>query len=123
MIGFGIKEKKQVRDVVDTIREFAKDNYDALSTNMKDYEANHKSQRDKYDKMDRSDAPERYFGFWTSMHDRQNVCDETSIELHFMHINRRHAMSPDGWASMTSEYILKVFRDGKYELYEMIRKG
>jgi hypothetical protein len=41
---------------------------------------------DKYDKMPRNVAPERYTRFW--------YYDD---KLVFHHINRNHALSPDGW--------------------------
>ena len=42
---------------------------------------------DIYDEMPREIAPERY----TRIHYYEEA-------LHFMHINRRHRFSPDGWA-------------------------
>ena len=47
---------------------------------------------DKYDKMPKDEAPERYTRFY--------IYDE-SIKFH--HINRRHPFSPDGWALMVIE--------------------
>ena len=45
------------------------------------------AEREKYDKMSRREAPERYTTFY--------VYDDA---IHFCHINRRHPFSPDGWA-------------------------
>ena len=53
---------------------------------------------DEYDKMPRETAPERYTRFWYY-----------GDQLHYHHINRRHAMSPDGWA------LLKVIEDFKID--------
>jgi len=53
---------------------------------------------DEYDAMPRETAPERYTRFWYY-----------GDQLHYHHINRRHAMSPDGWA------LLKVIEDFKID--------
>jgi RNase adaptor protein for sRNA GlmZ degradation len=46
--------------------------------------------------------PDRYSTLWFSvLHDASNVV----VIFRFQHINRRHPMSPDGWASMTSKYV------------------
>ena len=44
--------------------------------------------------------PDRYSYFWaTVLHDASNVV----VIFRFSHINRRHAMSPDGWAMLSSK--------------------
>jgi hypothetical protein len=47
---------------------------------------------DEYDKMPRETAPERYTKIWFY-----------GGKLHFHHINRQHAFSPDGWALLQIE--------------------
>lgn len=45
------------------------------------------------------DHPPRYSTFWFSiLHDASNVV----VIFRFMHINRQHAMSPDGWAALSN---------------------
>jgi hypothetical protein len=48
------------------------------------------------------DHPARYSTFYFSvLHDASNVV----VIFHFTHINRHHAMSPDGWASFNRTYL------------------
>ncbi len=55
-------------------------------------EARWREASDAYDKQPRGVAPERYTSFVYYGH-----------ALHFSHINRNHAFSPDGWALLQVE--------------------
>ncbi len=49
--------------------------------------------------------PERYSYFWISVvADASHMC----FIVKFHHINRRHALSPDGWAVMLNEHVFCV---------------
>ena len=77
VLGFGCVEEKEREKIKQSLQERA--------TQQVLDEWNNKA--DEYDEMPRETAPERYTRFW--------YYDDTLI---FHHINRRHAMSPDGWA-------------------------
>lgn len=55
-------------------------------------EKRYKAEAEVFDKMPRSKAPERYTYFF--------LYDEKIV---FHHINRQHALSPDGWALLVVE--------------------
>lgn len=52
-----------------------------------------------------SDYPSRYSSFYhTVLHDASYM----AIIIRFSHINRRHAMSPDGWALMQTQRVFVI---------------
>jgi len=54
---------------------------------------------------DAVDYPDRYSSYWaTVLDDASNIV----VILKFHHINRRHAMSPDGWALLQSTRLVHV---------------
>ena len=82
VLGFGSTEEKvraQVKDALISALLHKQEIWDVLK------QWNDKA--DEYDEMPRETAPERY----TRIFYYDN-------KLHFHHVNRRHAMSPDGWA-------------------------
>jgi len=79
ILGFGSTEVEE--------RQKIKDAINASDLPINDVLEQWNSKAKEYDEMPRGQAPQRY----------------TSVsyyggELHFMHINREHALSPDGWA-------------------------
>lgn len=110
ILGFGSTE-------IDTARKILKECYAAIEKDRKKpakdavgaVKSAHKKQCEEYDKQNRSDAPERYSYFWA--HESGEY-----FRFNFHHINRRHPMSPDGWALLKSTWILdattgKVFQE------------
>ena len=62
--------------------------------------------RDKADEYkEATDFPDRYSSFYPEVTDNYN---SIIVILHFSHINRRHAMSPDGWALMQNDRFIYV---------------
>ena len=100
ILGFG-----KVED--DTARTIMRECYKALGSDLgkdvheiiRSIENDNKQSSDKYDKMSKSEAPERYSRFWTCTYNKY-------VEFVFHHINRRHAFSPDGWALLKTVWIL-----------------
>lgn len=82
ILGFGITEERVRSEIIN-----------ALSAGIKDGKTKQEilskwnNAADEYDKQSMEVAPERY----TRVYHYDNT-------LHFHHINRRHALSPDGWA-------------------------
>ncbi len=110
ILGFGTVE-------IDTARKILKECYAAIEKDKESpardvvaaIQAAHKKQCDKYDKQDRSEAPERYSYFWARESGEY-------FRFDFHHINRRHPMSNDGWALLKSTWLLstitgKVFQE------------
>jgi hypothetical protein len=84
ILGFGSVETRVRAEIIEHIRIEMSKGKDIQSIS-KEYN----SVGDAYDKLSKEDAPEIYTKFF--------FYDDT---LHFHHINRRHAFSPDGWALM-----------------------
>lgn len=82
ILGFGCTEEEQ-RNV---IKEAIKAN--GLEVTKKEF----KVRAEIYDKQSKEDAPERYTYFYA--YDNKII---------FFHINRRHALSPDGWGLLRVE--------------------
>jgi hypothetical protein len=84
VLGFGITEEhERVKIKNFFLSELAK------GKNKYDISKAWNAEKEKYDKLPREEAPERYTKFW--------VYDD---KIHYMHINRQHALSPDGWACL-----------------------
>lgn len=49
---------------------------------------------DRYDLLSREEVPARYTRVW---------CYDLPRSLKFLHVNRRHPFSPDGWAALNVE--------------------
>jgi len=87
MIGFGCIEAQERASVKQAILDALANGQPARSVLSRWNEA-----ADRYNKMPRGEAPQRYTRvFWYEN------------KLHFHHINREHAFSPDGWALMKVE--------------------
>ena len=78
VIGFGIVEEQEREKV----RAMLCDGHSA-----DEIEAEYNPKADEYDKMPRETAPERYTRLYIY-----------GGKIRYHHINRRHALSPDGWA-------------------------
>ena len=67
-------------------------------------------------KLDAATSPDRYSTFWASIIPTFGWTDDEQSFVaifHFLHINRRHAMSPDGWGCMTATWVLLSSADGR----------
>ena len=110
-IGFGSTEQSVEENEIEAIREFCVEEYHRLDLNLIDTEfAKHIEQwvdaRGKESRAvaerykDAETYPNRYSSFYpTVLHDASNLV----VILRFAHYNRRHALSPDGWALMTRD--------------------
>ena len=119
ILGFGQSE-------IDTAKSIIKECYDAIINDMENakeiidsIKKKYKDQSDKYGEMKKYDAPERYSTFWANImpikYDMYFVC-----HFSFTHINRRHALSPDGWACLQTKWILFLSEldDMKCQIYK-----
>lgn len=108
MIGFGSTEKVFEDSEEDAIREFCEETYKAMgcdyitpefTAQIKEFcESRGLELREKSDIYKIStDYPERYSYYYPSI---ANNATSVVVILRISHINRRHAMSPDGWAMM-----------------------
>lgn len=87
-LGFGITEKNVEANVLKRIK-----NGEDIESIRKEY----KEIAEKYDKMNREEAPERYSYFYNY-----------GGSLKFHHINRQHPFSPDGWGLLQTEVDLPM---------------
>ncbi len=87
VLGFGIIEEQERKKIKDRLLRAA-----IAGENLDDVEKEWREKSNKYDKMSREEAPERYTSFF--LH---------SDRIVYHHINRRHAFSPDGWALLKVE--------------------
>jgi len=123
IIGFGSTEKNLEDAIEREITEWIFDLYsssddkyftDDLAKSVHNHidkiaiESREESEKHK----DATDYPSRYSSFYhTVLHD----CNYMAIILRFSHINRRHAMSPDGWAMMQNQrvFIIEEWEAGR----------
>lgn len=107
ILGFGATEKetamKIIKECAAAVKENGKDGVATVEKKYRDAEAVHSS-------MPREDAPERYSHFWSNFHEIYD--GKVIVEFTIHHINRRHALSPDGWALLVTRWILRVDSDG-----------
>ncbi len=101
VLGFGQNETVAAEQIVAEIIEAVKS--EGLDS-VKRIEAEYKEQAEKYDAMSREDAPERYSYFYA-------YTDRRIVRLTLFHINRRHALSPDGWALLQTKTIIDFIDD------------
>jgi hypothetical protein len=111
ILGFGKTEEdfenQEFEFVENFIREradnFVGDKYDfnfddelikELTDKLKERKEHYDKLRDKY--KEATEYPDRYTTYYFSVLTDKfaNLC----VVFHFSHINRRHALSPDGWA-------------------------
>jgi len=73
---------------------------------------------ERYRKMKRDEAPERYTYFWPysyRLYDGRYI-----VEFVMHHINRRHAFSPDGWALLVTRWVLSIHSKNEYHIFREV---
>jgi hypothetical protein len=133
IFGFGKSEedfrKEQKEFVTELIGKLIKkygrngwvDNYkkiiEILDFILKKRAESYKKENDKYDKLNKSEAPEKYSYFRYSI-----LWDYIYIVIvyDFCHTNRQHPFSPDGWATLNlvEPLVIKWYEVG-YEIRNM----
>lgn len=116
MIGFGSTEIKYEQEIEGALFNYAEELYsvceqsyfdDELIENFKKHvdslAVNSRNKADAY-KMD-AEHPDRYSSFYAYV---LGDCNYLMVNLSFSHINRRHAMSPDGWAMMSNKRCVAI---------------
>lgn len=103
IIGFGSGERDAALSIINDCAEAMKTN-GALG--LKAIQTHYQDARELYKTMPGDEAPERYSYFWALHHPIYE--GKYFVEFTFHHINRRHALSPDGWALTISRWILSV---------------
>ena len=102
ILGFGSSEKETA---IKIINECA--NELLIGNKIDPIEKRYMDESEKYKKKDKDAVPERYSYFWAITH--EIYPGKYIVEFVFHHINRRHPLSEDGWASLLTEWIL-VFK-------------
>ncbi len=116
-IGFGSIERQFEEDEEAAIRAHCKDVFgkqldphylteDSVD-NVRDFVAKRSKalRREADENKTAADYPDRYSYYWpVVLSDASRVV----VILRCSHINRRHAMSPDGWAMMQTERLIHV---------------
>lgn len=87
ILGFGCIEEQERNSVKQSLMDCVRSGRD-VSEVIREWN----SKADEYDKLPRQTAPERYTRIY--------YYDNT---IHFHHIHRNHALSPDGWALLMVE--------------------
>lgn len=120
VLGFGSTEKdfeRQECDFVDKVvgeHIVSKDSYFDEKI-VKEIEKEIQKRADRYQKLSEGyrtseKYPDRYsYYFFKLLHDYTDLV----VIFTFMHINRRHAFSPDGWALLRTE---KLYHVDHYEI-------
>src|ERR1700761_3693899 len=116
ILGFGSTEKAKEQEIGDLLVSFVKEKFsesdDSYFTDdlkeqakkfAKELEDEHRARDAEYKTA--PTYPDRYSTFWVRvLNDASNMVFIVS----FLHTNRRHALSPDGWAALSTEEIFNV---------------
>ena len=106
IIGFGRCEQGVATAIIQACR------VDGIEPVQSSYAA----QASLNDEMPRQDAPERYTQFWA--HEHTSPCGDRIRRFTMHHTNRRHALSPDGWALLVTLWVEIVERDGDVHVFK-----
>jgi len=114
IIGFGKKEEDFEEQELDFVEQFLRDKFNACKYKFNfsdelviELKSKLTERQEHYDKLSKqyetaTDFPERYTTYsFDILTDRADLC----VIFKFSHINRRHPMSPDGWALMETKRI------------------
>jgi hypothetical protein len=122
IIGFGIIEEEKENSIIhELIEKFGDiDDTDTIEKELLKIIKENQAQTKKYDEMSQEEAPSRYtrfVGIVFPVRPRGWI-----MRINFHHINRRHALSPDGWAAMINERL--IFKDflGNIEILRATEK-
>uniref|UniRef100_A0A6M3K9Q9 Uncharacterized protein n=1 Tax=viral metagenome TaxID=1070528 RepID=A0A6M3K9Q9_9ZZZZ len=112
IFGFGKGEEVTARKIISECTQavVCADDEEDVRHAIEEVEMVYRARADEYDKMDRESCPERYTRFWSY------VPTDPSYHIIFFtmhHVNRRHAMSPDGWALFITRWVSKISKDDK----------
>jgi len=129
IIGFGDNEDKRIKEEAKVILDIVKCEFDAYKGDcfvfyndvIERIKENVHKRRDsvyelskEYKKMSRHEAPERYSYYWVSV---LSSASTIVFILKFHHINRDHALSPDGWALFSRESVITIGTDMECIVY------
>jgi len=113
ILGFGTGE-------IEAAKRILRECYGAIEAGTETPERIVKNIQEKYGtigeankKLSREDAPERYTYFWATYY--QIYEGKYIVEFTMHHVNRRHPMSDDGWAVLSTKWILS--RDAENEMH------
>jgi len=101
-LGFGCNEAKDREDIKNAVLSAA-----LAGRNIDDAVKPWNDKAKEYDAMPRETAPERYTKVWIY-----------GGAFHFHHINRRHPLSPDGWALLQIEEPFDEKKDAPQDIME-----
>lgn len=116
ILGFGSTEQAVVNAEEKAIRDYVEKRYSELEPSYisdelaADVKAWVKARGDELRAKDRAyktatDYPSRYSYYSASvLHDASNI----AVVMNWMHTNRRHPLSPDGWACLTERHVFAV---------------
>lgn len=115
IIGFGKREidtsYRIMEECFNEIKANGKPTRDSVELVISRIKQKYHDIEKKYSSLDASVAPERYCKFYSNTY---SIYDwNFFINFSFLHINRRYAFSPDGWACFQQNCILnfKYYED------------
>jgi len=104
VLGFGEAEYSMAIQIIQECIAAAESQPQDIDGAFRAVQAAYDKRRAHYKGLPQNASPERYSSFWfthTQLYEGRHL-----IEFVFSHINRRHPMSPDGWAAMTTKWVL-----------------
>jgi len=107
ILGFGKTEEDTARNIINGCIKAAlrANNEGDIGHAVDEVEVVYHSKADTYDKMDRESCPERYTRFWAHIIETPSY-NILAFTMH--HINRRHGLSPDGWALFVTKWMATI---------------
>ena len=117
ILGFGANEKEFEINLQNELTEFAYSQHNGDETfsdetieSLKKYakELSDQSLADSEKYKSSKEYPDRYSYFWPYI---VGDCNMIAVRIDFHHINRRHGLSPDGWAMFKNEVTFSIKPD------------
>lgn len=115
MIGFGSTEIETARAIIGNCLLGDCESIREVLENIKAVQVKHKDQGSKNDKMNRGVAPSRYTTFYGAAFEIYEKFWLVTFDM--SHINRDHALSPDGWAMLQTKWIVTI-EDGEVSIFK-----
>jgi hypothetical protein len=120
IIGFGKTEKEAEKKIANEIWEKCQNLSEKNAQNIKNVidkiKEKYKKEGKETDEQPKETRRERYTTFYYYLMEYHSSL--FYVDISFCHTNTKHPFSPDGYAGLFTNAILKInFRDGKYTLF------
>lgn len=106
ILGFGTGEEQEAKRIIRECSDAIIATPDSPETAVKHVSARYAEAERANKLLGCDEAPERYTYFYANVFEPYS--GRTVVEFTMHHINRRHPLSPDGWALLVTHWVLIV---------------